>query len=371
MIFLYIDPFFSGIGRKIQVLFTITMITFVISCKKSFLSNKIYKQINFYIYLLLTSIIISSLLNKDLNFVDTDISSYTLGILYAIMIFTFLYFVEYVNFRKKSHILFKYFYNLSLLTCIIIDILTITVGTFANEFYYIGSKFTLAYLHIFTCALYCLKNYNQHILPHKSKIIYALILLSFLISIYIKCSTGIIGTLVISILLLKKNILYKKISSASGIILCIILFSLLSFSFAILTQFQIVQFIIVDVLKEDLTLTGRTRIYAILADAITHNTFFGWGQDNGMAFLRHYYNTPNAQNGLFNFITDYGIIGTAAFLTAIYNIYSKAKNPLAYPIRAIIFTFIVLSSVEITFNLQFIAYLILLIPFTTTNNIKS
>lgn len=119
-----------------------------------------------------------------------------------------------------------------------------------------------------------------------------------------------------------------------------------------------------------MTLTGRTRIYLILLDAITQKPWFGWGQDHGMWFLGYYYNTPNAQNGLFNYITDYGLIGGIIFLILLNYLCRNVKNKNGYYILAIIFTFIILSSVEITYNLQFYAYLLLLIPFIHPRNKK-
>lgn len=356
MIFLYIDPFNNGLGRKLQTGFTIIMLTFVLFSNKSFLRARAFKPINYASYILIASFIITSLTNINLKLGDYKVSSYTLGILYALIVFSFLYFIEYITFNKKTNIIFRYFFYLSLLTCIIIDILIFTIGSPIPAYYFIGDKFTISYLHIFASTLY------YFFKSPKKQLFLLLIGLSVIISIYLRCSTGLIGTIIIFFLLYKPN--YKALFGAKKTLLYILIFSSLSFFLSELTKFQFIQYIIQDILNEDLTLTGRTSIYAILLDALAHNKLFGWGQGNGMFYLGYYYKTPNAQNGLFNYITDYGIIGAISLLLLIYIIYKRIKIKQAYSFLALIFTFIVLSSVEITFNLQFIAYLILLIPFT-------
>ena len=87
MIFLYIDPFNNGLGRKLQTGFTIIMLTFVLFSNKSFLRARAFKPINYASYILIASFIITSLTNINLKLGDYKVSSYTLGILYALIVF--------------------------------------------------------------------------------------------------------------------------------------------------------------------------------------------------------------------------------------------------------------------------------------------
>lgn len=366
MIFLYIDPQHIGLGRQFQVIFTCLMMTSIFLYKR--ISFHMYRKFNFIAYLLTCSIIISSFLNKDLSLGDYELSSYTLGILYAIIFILFLHFVEYIVIIGKINILFNTFYKVCLLTCLFMDFLILTIGQSTHAYYFIGDKFTISYLHIFAYGLFY---YYQNNTSLKNKIIhYILLLLSFIISIKIECTTGLIGSLIIMILLHKRTFFQRTIIKGNKMIFYVIVFAILSFYFIELTKLSFIQYIIVDILHEDLTLTGRTRIYLILLDAITKKPWFGWGQDHGMWFLGYYYNTPNAQNGLFNYITDYGLIGGILFLILLNYLCRNAKYKNAYYMLAIITTFIILSSVEITYNLQFYAYLLLLIPFIYTRNKK-
>ena len=147
MIFLYIDPQHIGLGRQFQAIFTGIMMTSIFLYKS--ISFHIYRKFNFLAYLLTCSIIISSLLNKDLSLGDYELSSYTLGILYAIIFILFLHFVEYVVIINKTNILFNTFYKACLLTCLLIDVLILAIGQSAHAYYFIGDKFTISYLHIF------------------------------------------------------------------------------------------------------------------------------------------------------------------------------------------------------------------------------
>ena len=165
-------------------------------------------------------------------------------------------------------------------------------------------------------------------------------------------------------LLLSKKELFKKIVyNEKAILLSVLFCTFLSFWFSKLVTYSFVQYVVVDILGEDLTLTGRLGIYEILLEAMAQNPLWGWGQGNGMSFLGYFFSTPNAQNGLFNYITDYGIIGAGLLLCLLYTVCKRVQDEQSYPLLALIFTFIILSSVEITFNLQFITYIMMLIPF--------
>ena len=361
-VFLYIDPFYTGLGRSIQACFALAMFSFICLYRRSYLKVQTFRMINIFAYMLILSILITSFLNKDLSLGGYPISSYTLGILYAIILLNTLFFVEFSIVNRKQNLMFRYYFNFLFVLCIIVDFLIFTIGSPVHAFYYVGDKFTISYLHIFLIALYCVNNGLG-----KRKVdlkLICLISISFLVCRRVSCSTGQIGVILLSILFLYNNA-KKIIPNAYSMLLYVAIFSFISFVFTQLLEIPFIHDFVVNDLGKDETMTGRTEIYLVLWQAVQINPWFGWGQGNGMSFMGYYFSTPNAQNGFFNYVTDYGFVGVAALLLFLFYVCRITNVEKAYPLWALIFVFIALSSVEITFNLQFIVYIILLLPFVS------
>lgn len=364
-VFLYIDPFYTGLGRSIQACFVLAMFSFIFLYRRTYIKIQAFRVINIFAYLLMLSILITSFLNKDLSLGGYQVSSYTLGVLYAIILFNTLYFVEFSIFYGKQNQMFRYYFNFLFILCIIVDLLIFTIGSPVHAFYYVGDKFTISYLHIFLIALYCV---NKG--PENRKVdlkFICLISISFLVCKRVSCSTGQIGVVLLSVFLLY-NKAKKIIPNAYYMLSYVALFSLLSFVFTQILEVPFIRDFIVNDLGKDETMTGRTEIYLVLWQAVQVNPWFGWGQGNGMGFMGYYFSTPNAQNGFFNYVTDFGFVGVAILLLLLFSVCRIINVEKAYPLWALIFVFIALSSVEITFNLQFIVYIILLLPFVSKEN---
>ena len=106
------------------------------------------------------------------------------------------------------------------------------------------------------------------------------------------------------------------------------------------------KYIIVDVLGEDMTLTGRLGIYAGVASLLEHIPLFGYGTGNSHLITMMNEIGPNAQNGLFNLIIEIGIVGVIVYMSIlIIMIKKQSSSILSYPILCFIYVMIVLSSV--------------------------
>lgn len=122
------------------------------------------------------------------------------------------------------------------------------------------------------------------------------------------------------------------------------------------------KYIIVDVLGEDMTLTGRLRIYAGVVSSLEHIPLFGYGMGNSHLITMMNEIGSNAQNGLFNLIIEIGIVGVIVYMSILIIMIKKQDaSILSYPILCFIYVMIVLSSVEITFSTTFLALVILLL----------
>ena len=128
------------------------------------------------------------------------------------------------------------------------------------------------------------------------------------------------------------------------------------------------KFIIVDLLGEDMTLTGRLDIYAALGGLLLECPLYGFGVGNAHMMTMMSGIGPNAQNGFFNYMLEVGLLGIIVFLFFLLLLMKKAtKHNGTYAVICFIYVMLVLSSIEVTFTTYFFAMTLLLL----INNEKS
>lgn len=237
--------------------------------------------------------------------------------------------------------------------------------------YLAGNKFYVCYLNIFLATIY----YLQHpTLEGKSKYkMQFLLLTTFLLSLKTQCSTMVIGTIVYYYLIFywsitKRGKLYKAKTFLTGLFICDILFF---FIVTLLLQIPLIQFIVVDVLGEDLTLTGRIGMYASLGEVLSECPFYGFGLGNASLATTMYMVGDNAQNGFLNLFLEIGFLGVFLFYGILLLMMRKAKsNKASYSLICFVYTMLILSSIEITFTTYFFAMsTLLLLRNTSTSSI--
>lgn len=286
----------------------------------------------------------------------TQIISYVTSILFFVLYF------EKINRIGKTDLFLKYLFYLMLPFIICSDINGFTYHSEGISGYQIGNKFYLCYSNIFLATVYLLR-YPLELKNHR-RYIKILLLVTFLLSIKTGCSTMIIGTLFYYMLTFvvkgeKLQFLYRPSTYIVGIFICDILFFL--FVTWIMTL-PIVQYIVVDVLGEDLTLTGRLSMYEKLGEVLTECPLYGFGIGNAPLTTFMYGVGENAQNGLFNMFIESGFIGTTAYLiAAILLIKHTEGNHFYFPIIAFIYMMLLLSTIEVTFTTYFTAIMIMLL----------
>ena len=118
-----------------------------------------------------------------------------------------------------------------------------------------------------------------------------------------------------------------------------------------------IHYFLVDILGKDPTLTGRIGIYALLDDTFLRDTVGGVGLENSHFFMSYLFGAANTQNGLFEVWVEQGLIGALLFLIIIYVMLNSARKnefkEFTYPIVALMYVFILLGTVEITFGYRF------------------
>lgn len=362
--FVYLDDG-SGIGRIIQAL-CLGGVVVMLLIKRQLKLNSQYGVINkfvvgYCIALLFVSyfsrdITMKSLGNLGLGYVKDDLklSSYTLGIMISVSVYTAFCLIEYLSSINKSIILFRVFYKTLLFYLIISDLeFLLGGGGYGNEGYLVGNKFSLSYMHILCYVLYKVSEKIECVERHMFSCI--LVALTFAISILTECSTALMGMLFVVFVMQMQNSKMKRVLYNGYTYLVILLSGILfMFFYSHILGDSFFQYIIVDVLHEDLTLTGRTGIYDLMIDVLPASPFWGFGVGNSHWILAYLFGIANAQNGVVNLYIEEGLVGVVMYFLVFASIFKYSKKYIpqehSYPLLCYIAVFFFMGLVEITID---------------------
>lgn len=275
------------------------------------------------------------------------------------VIFYVLYF-QRLNRIGKSDIFLKYLFWIMLPFIIISDLNGFTYHSEGISGYQVGNKFYLCYSNIFLATIYLLRKSID--VKQNRRNVKILLLITFLLSIKTGCTTMIIGSLFYYFLIFiqkQETFLYKPLTYIIALFVCDILFFV---AVTWIMTLPFVQYIVVDILGEDLTLTGRLGMYERLGEVLTECPFYGFGIGNAYLTTTMYGIGDNAQNGLFNLFIESGFIGTVTYLAAILLLLKQTNGEkFYYPIICFIYMMLLLSTIEVTFTTYFTAIIIMLL----------
>ena len=184
--------------------------------------------------------------------------------------------------------------------------------------------------------------------------------IAFFIAITSTCTTAAVACGLFAVLYLFQE-KFEKIILNPIVAIVMIMFcdSLLFINSAILTWGPINSFI-VNFLHEDTTLTGRMMIYQNVLKLLMMNPWFGFGAENNYAMSHTVAMGMNTQNGLADIIVSYGVVGACLILLLMVVSLLKRKEDYSRSYMALMYTFIIVSMVEITLGNYFLITLALL-----------
>lgn len=305
-------------------------------------------------------IIVSCLINRN-TILYTQVMR---GITYAILILDIvLYIHKYVRkygTEKMFNILYrisKFYFLINIIWILVLKVIGRLGDAVQNEYLFLCGKFPTAYMMIFYLLFFMLSWSGNFFLKEKrKKIVFALLtILCISLCWLIETSTGVLAILLFGIFVLfpKSEKLLKIF--CNPIVLCITIIGsmILIFSLNMIMSSSFVQNLIVNILHEDMTLTGRTQLYSLLYPLLMKSGVFGSGFGSYVTTQLGYHKWYNAQNGLAEIILTYGFLGGFAFLGFVFNsvLYNKKYTK---QINAAILVFIIVAVVEIPFNLRFL-----------------
>ena len=330
--------------------------------------DKKYKKNNRYLFLLLLTMGISGLLNQNMN-----------SIILIIKIFDIFIMAELIATKGYSKQAMNLIFYLLVFYIMINDISMFIFGPLAksgyNVYYMLGNKFTIGLLHIELILIYLANNsYKKNSdRPELKKIfVTILFLFSIFISIKVQCSTTVVCNIILLILLTINKKTKLKLFNPKVILLILLISSFVLILYSNILEISFVKYIIVNLLGEDVTLTGRTEIYDILWPIIKNRLLFGYGQGASNMILMELMNAPNTQNGLIEFTFSFGIIASIFFIAFIYSLLKSIKpNLKSYPFLCYIYLCFIISCVEISIGIKVFVFLAFVIMFSNESKEKN
>lgn len=222
----------------------------------------------------------------------------------------------------------------------------------------IGDKFLTFYALIFFVSLYA--QYNS--IPKSKFRIY--IILTAILAYFSAASTIAVISGVIFMLTFASDKLIGKITKPSLITLSLPTIDILFFVFvSAILLIPAIAYFVVNVLHEDLTMNTRTLIWQELLLILDERILWGFGPGNETSVFKCLLNSTNAQNGILHLYFGIGIIGVCLFLYLFYRILCCVQRRESRYLLFFIIALIVASTIEVTFNSEFICYAAAMILF--------
>lgn len=300
----------------------------------------------------------------------TDRNLRLASIVFCVVFSELVMFLEIMAKKNMMLLCIKTWYRCAVLISLLTDIMALTQGSIDGN-YFVGTKFAVVYQHLFLLTLFMMVNASS--IMEKNSLnnyrvkftFYALLLLTVILSLYVDCMTGVIGTVLFFIisLLVRYN---SKMMASGGMFIGAIL---ASFAFmwvvpSILLNENVASFV-TNKLNRSLSLTGRTLIFGRIPQIMQGKWFLGFGYGSSYEICQRYIGFADTQNALMEWIMQIGVLGSILLcLMLCYCIIKLHKNIMFYtewvwPL-AFVYTYVALGTIEITYSYQFIGVLLVL-----------
>ena len=261
-----------------------------------------------------------------------------------------------------------------LLILIIINFVTIVLfpnGMYVSDTSYTGNWFlgfrNVHILFIFPAIIFNV--INNHLNSNKSKKSNYIIVLFGLLSLALAgSSTSLFGVFCLLVYLLFENkFIFKKINIRFLTIIFLILF----FSITIFRLQNIFEYLIVNILNRNLTLTNRIYIWDQVIDYIKLNPIFGYGVEfRNLRLLKTLPISYHAHNQILEIIYQSGFVGFLIFLAGLFSSFRNLQNVSSERISKFLsFSMFVFFVMTITEAYAYDYFIYLLVLCSNINNI--
>lgn len=292
-------------------------------------------------------------------------------LLYLLELFIFtMYVAEHQKFKYVVNFLFWFAAILAFLNDFILFTGIIRFPTDDVELYLVGNKFSVAYLHMNLIALWYIRNNVRSFRDAQAKrFLYLMIPVIFVVSVRVDCMTGVVGSLLLFIFytILDTDRQRGLIMFTSPGMLLAVLIATIVFPFVIseIMKLPTVTYIVTEVLNRSDSLTGRIPAYSLFAEKMQGFWLWGAGYGNGNRAAEYLFRIANAQNAQIQWVLQCGLISIFLIDTLLLMIFrqlhrSSMRKEIT-PLAVLIFVYIILGSVETTFNMNFFLWTMLIL----------
>lgn len=310
----------------------------------------------------------------------TERNPFLAAIVFSGSLIEMFFVAEIISEKENTAKMIDIYYKTALIITIITEFIAIFLTSFAasnQDSYLIGTKFQVVYMHYLIIAFYLAKN---ELIQKKKSNIRMLILLclwTIFASIFTQCSTGVVGiTLFVVFLAIFRN--NQDILLRNHIFLAVILLSFaFVFIYSLILNNPLAEYIIVNLLHRDMTLTSRTTVFSRVLNLLPGNLMWGFGYGSTYELGIQLAGIPNTQNAILNWIWQCGVPTTILMVLFIFIVFNRSKKFMGYdsvrtskPLCSLVYVFVILGAIEVTFNSTFFGVLAALLSVSNKTSIK-
>lgn len=263
----------------------------------------------------------------------------------------------------------RFLFHYTLILVILTDALLLTGlvrfddGRF--ETYLVGTKFIVSYMHMDLLALWIARRVGDTSYKKIPKMVLIFVtLLLVLISLRVECITGLLGCIILFVCLMVvdlRNVRWLKILTSPVMLMAALLLNLIFPLIArAIVAIPVVEYLIVEVFHRSLTLTGRTNIFNLFGSQMEGHWLFGYGAGNANAAAVALFGYANAQNSILQWILQSGIVSTVILavwmMLVFFRIHDSNRLRRCLPMIMLVYVYILLGMVEITFSMSFLLW---------------
>lgn len=346
----------------------------VIPLLKTFFANMLKKR---YLAITMVLLLLCGFLVISMNYNDSTVSGYSPErstirlILYLLELFILMMaFAEKGQSQMVVQFIFRYVLLLVLVTDALMLTRVVTFGTEKLPYYLAGTKFTVVYRHFDLLVLWLIQQREKYGARFANKwFVWSAAAVVILVSIYVDCMSGVLGCVFLAWLILRQSVskkLTKLLTTPTFFIFCILACTLIAFVIGFFLNIPVIKNLIEDVLQRDTTLTGRIKIYQNYGEAMQGHWLLGYGFGSGNVVSLQYFGCTNAQNAVLHWILQCGLVVSVLLITLFVLIMKQVKtHPLNRRVSAellvvLVYTYVMLGIVEITYSMSFILFIALL-----------
>lgn len=332
-----------------------------------------WKKKNFVVLVTVMGICLFSFVSMKINQQNTNVALRTWRyILYLIELFVMV--VSHDENRSVDTMLHFLFVLLAILV-VLTDLLILTSwitfqdGNFPS--YLLGTKFNVSYAHMGLLTLWVMKDLRINREDKVTKIVIIVgSVMAIVVSAMVGCMTGLLGTGLFFILLMKmpqnRNGTSAMFTAPAMITVCLIGSVLFVVVIDGILSIPFVAMLITQVLDRSLTLTGRLLIYNQFLSGIEGHWLCGYGIGSGFQAASSLFGFANVQNALLDWVFQAGLPCTVLLTTMIVLIFKRIRSAtlrqqkVAMPLILLVYIYVIMGTVEVTFDMSFLMWLAVL-----------